>query len=145
MKMKVFASAIALLIVTNINQVAFAQTPTQKTPPTSVQETEKVNNIRQLLDLTGAKNISQQIMLQTLDVLKSQYPQVPQKVWDTFLAEVKADEMINEIVPIYNKYFTGEEIKQIIAFYQTPLGKKTISVLPQISRDSAIIGQKYGI
>ncbi|WP_244142171.1 DUF2059 domain-containing protein [aff. Roholtiella sp. LEGE 12411] len=52
---------------------------------------------------------------------------------------------MNELIPVYAKYFTNEDIKQMIAFYETPLGKKTISVLPQISQESAEIGQKYGI
>ncbi|MFM7407780.1 MAG: DUF2059 domain-containing protein [Cuspidothrix sp.] len=45
---------------------------------------------------------------------------------------------------MYSKYFTNEEIKGIIAFYETPLGKKTLSVLPQISQESTAIGIKYG-
>lgn len=145
MKINLFISAVILSLATAVNGVAFAQTPTNQTAPeTNVQEAEKINNIKKLLDITGSKNLSQQIITQLLATLKTEYPEVPQKFWQTFVAELKPDDMINELIPIYGKYFTNEEIKEIIAFYQTPLGQKTITVLPELSRESAAIGLRYG-
>ncbi|WP_086686336.1 DUF2059 domain-containing protein [Nostoc sp. T09] len=145
MKIKLLISAIAISIVTTVNGVAFAQTPnTRTTPSTTAQDPDKINNIKKLLEITGARNLSRQVINQMFVALKGEYPQVPQKFWDTFLAELKPEEMINDFIPIYNKYFTNDEIKQIIAFYQTPLGQKTLTVLPQLSRESAAIGIRYG-
>ncbi|MFM6309201.1 MAG: DUF2059 domain-containing protein, partial [Dolichospermum sp.] len=45
----------------------------------------------------------------------------------------------------YNKYFTNEEIKGLIAFYETPLGKYYLTVGPQISNEAEEIGRKYGM
>ena len=39
---------------------------------------------------------------------------------------------IEMAVLIYDKYFTHDDIKGLLSFYQTELGKKTIKVLPQI-------------
>jgi hypothetical protein len=145
MKIKLLVSAVVLSLVTTVNGVAFAQTPRNTTTPaTSKQETEKNNNIKRLIEITGSRNLSQQITTQLVTALKSEYPQVPQKFWDTFAAELKPDEMIDEFIPIYGKYYTNEEIKQLIAFYETPLGKKTIRILPEISRESTAIGLRYG-
>ncbi|BAZ31439.1 hypothetical protein NIES4074_39120 [Cylindrospermum sp. NIES-4074] len=145
MKLKLLVSAVVLSLVTTANGVAFAQTPRNATTPTtSKQETEKINNIKKLIEITGSRNLSQQITTQLIAALKSEYPQVPQKFWDTFAAELKPDEMIDEFIPIYGKYYTNEEIKQLIAFYETPLGKKTIRILPEISRESTAIGLRYG-
>lgn len=41
----------------------------------------------------------------------------------------------NEMMPIYGKYFSHEEIKDLIAFYKTPTGQKSIELQPQISKD----------
>lgn len=38
--------------------------------------------------------------------------------------------------PLYDKYFTENEIKDMIAFYRTPTGKKSISVMPQLVAES---------
>jgi len=41
---------------------------------------------------------------------------------------------LGRIAPeLYDKYFTNEEIKGLIAFYESPIGKKTIQVLPALS------------
>ena len=61
------------------------------------------------------------------------------------MAELSVDEMLNRLVPIYNKYLSAEDIKEIIKFYESPLGKKTVNVLPQITRESIEVGQQYGI
>ncbi|WP_041641388.1 DUF2059 domain-containing protein [Trichormus azollae] len=79
-----------------------------------------------------------------LNSSKSEYPQVPTKLWDTFAAELNPDEMINEYIPLYDKYFANEEIKEIIAFDETPIRQKTLGVTPQITQDSTPIGIRYG-
>ncbi|MFN6464830.1 MAG: DUF2059 domain-containing protein [Nostoc sp. DedVER02] len=146
MKINFWFLAVVLSLATAYNKPVFAQSPTNTIAPSSnAQEIEKTNNINKLLEITGAKNISRQIITQLLISFKSEYPEVPQKFWDSFAAELKIDDMVNEFIPVYNKYFTNEEIKQIIAFYQTPVGKKTITVIPQISQESYDIGKKYGI
>ena len=33
---------------------------------------------------------------------------------------------------LYDKYFSEDEIRDLVAFYKTPTGKKTLSVLPQM-------------
>lgn len=38
--------------------------------------------------------------------------------------------------PLYDKFFTEEDLQTLIDFYQTPTGKKTISVMPQLLQES---------
>jgi uncharacterized protein len=139
MQIKTFVFAASLSLLTTINIPAFAQTP-----DTPIQEAEKINNIKKLLDITGSRNLSRKILTQLIDSLKAEYPQAPARFWDAFMAELKPEEMVDEYIPIYSKYFTNEEIKGIITFYETPFGKKTLSVIPQISKESTAIGIKYG-
>jgi uncharacterized protein len=130
---------------TSVSIPAFAQTPASSTLPSNRREdTEKTNNIKKLLDVTGSRNLSRKIVTQLINGLKAEYPQVPGKFWDAFMSEINPDKMVDEYIPIYSKYFTNQEIKEIIAFYETPLGKKTLSVIPQISQESTAIGIKYG-
>lgn len=42
---------------------------------------------------------------------------------------------------VYDKYFTEAELKDMIAFYKTPTGKKTIEVMPKLMAD---VMQKTG-
>jgi len=44
--------------------------------------------------------------------------------------------MENVYYPLYDKYFTEEDLQAMIDFYKTPTGKKTISVMPQLLQES---------
>ena len=143
MQIKTLLFAASLSLITTINIPAFAQTP-DSVPTNKIEDPEKISNIKKLLDITGSRNMSRKIINQLIGSFKSEYPQVSGKFWDAFIAELKPEEMVDEYIPIYSKYFTNEEIKGIITFYETPLGKKTLSVIPQISQESTAIGIKYG-
>ena len=48
------------------------------------------------------------------------------------------------IYPVYHKYLTLEEIKGLVRFYKTPLGRKTISVMPRMTQECMKAGQVWG-
>ena len=47
-------------------------------------------------------------------------------------------------VPIYKRYFTLQEIKELIQFYNTPIGKKLAMSLPTLNSDLMKAGQEAG-
>jgi len=55
------------------------------------------------------------------------------------------DELISNVYyPVYSKHFTVAEIEELIAFYESPIGQKYISVTPTLMQESvAIMNQKY--
>jgi hypothetical protein len=52
------------------------------------------------------------------------------------------DELIAETAPLYARHFSVAEIKQMAAFYKTPVGKKMLALTPQIMGESMQISQK---
>ena len=47
------------------------------------------------------------------------------------------DEVLEHVYyPVYDQYFTEEDLRGLIAFYQTPVGEKLITVSPQILQTS---------
>ncbi len=113
---------------------AFSQT-------TSSSKSEKIH---QLLELTGSGKLGVQVAKNMISTFRSSYSNVEQEFWDEFEKEIKAEDLVNLIIPIYDKHFTEEEIDQLIDFYNTPIGKKSIEVLPMITQESLIAGQKWG-
>jgi hypothetical protein len=81
---------------------------------------------------------------QIIAPLRSGFPQVPDAFWDSFVKEVRSDELIDLVVPIYDKYYTLEEIRDLTRFYQSPVGQKTIKVLPKLSAEAIDAGQEWG-
>ena len=52
------------------------------------------------------------------------------------------DEMMAEIGPLYARHYTLAEIKELTAFYRTPLGQKMLALSPRLAAESMAIGQK---
>ena len=47
------------------------------------------------------------------------------------------------MVDIYVKEFSEDDLKQILAFYKSPIGPKAIKNLPGVMREGAVIAQEY--
>ncbi|MBB6001395.1 DUF2059 domain-containing protein [Arcicella rosea] len=45
---------------------------------------------------------------------------------------------------MYTKYFTHSEIKELIAYHESPIGKKVIEKQPLILADSMQMGKEFG-
>lgn len=122
-----------------------AQSPTpQVAPQADAERAAKRSEIRQLIELTGAANISADALQKMIEPLKASYPQVPEEFWNTFIHEVHSDELIDLVIPIYDKYYTRDEIQELTHFYQSPVGQKTIKVLPKLSAEAIDAGQEWG-
>jgi uncharacterized protein len=129
--MRTALAAIGVLVV--LGGAVHAQQPTQK---------EK--DIRKLLKITGSGELGQQVMAQMMTNFKKAMPQVPEKFWSDFMKEVKTDELIELIVPVYDRNLSEGDIKELIRFYESPTGKKFVSVLPKITQESMAVGEKWG-
>jgi hypothetical protein len=79
-----------------------------------------------------------------LTPLKQAMPSVPDEFWARIMSKMDTNELMDRTVPIYAKYFTHDEIKELLAFYGTPLGQKVIATLPAVLQESMVAGQEWG-
>jgi len=96
------------------------------------------------MELTGSGKMAIQMMNQMMDSFKSSYSKVNDTFWEDFKKEIKAEDITNMIIPIYDKHYTESDIDQLIAFYNSPIGKKMIATMPQVMQESMIAGQAWG-
>jgi hypothetical protein len=108
------------------------------------EDTPKQKDIRKLLKITGSGELGTQVMGQMMTNMKKAMPQVPEKFWGDFMKEVRTDELVDLIVPVYDRNLTHDDIKELIRFYETPTGRKFVSVLPKITQESMAVGEKWG-
>ena len=47
----------------------------------------------------------------------------------------RTDELVAETPAIYARYFSAEELKALVAFYRSPVGRKSLAVMPAIVGD----------
>jgi hypothetical protein len=108
------------------------------------QTNAKIENIKKLLELTGAGKMGVQAAESMLNSFKTSYKEVPEEFWIDFKKELNPEALVNLMIPIYDKYYTDDDIKQLTDFYQTPIGKKVISNTPLIMQESMQAGQNWG-
>jgi hypothetical protein len=97
----------------------------------------------ELLTVTNAENNLQEIAEQLIDSLLQQNPQLAphRDVLQTFMTKYLGWESLKEdMITIYAKEFTEDELKELTAFYHTPVGKKAIEKLPQLVHTGAQLG-----
>lgn len=121
-----------VLFLTVLSIYSYAQTAT------------KTENIRKLLELTGSGKIGVQVAQNMIISFKKVYPSVPEEFWEGFKKELNSEVLVEMVIPIYDKYYTETEIKELTDFYATPIGRKVITVTPLISQESMQAGQKWG-
>lgn len=51
-------------------------------------------------------------------------------------------DMENEMVSLYSRHFTADELKQMAAYYRTPVGQKNMQMMPQVLSESMAISQR---
>ena len=100
--------------------------------------------IKEFIKITGADKLAISSMQTYMDQLKKNAPNIPDEFWNEFAKEFTADKMVQLYVPIYAKYYTESDIDELIKFYKSPVGQKTISVLPSILQESMEAGGKMG-
>jgi len=113
-------------------------------------------DIEKLLEITKANQIGVQmssiVSQQVVDGLARQQPDVPPRMVEIVkqvLGEQFArafggpDGMQPKLVAVYAKHFTVQDVRGLIAFYSTDLGKKLIDQTPLLVQESAAVGQEW--
>jgi uncharacterized protein len=52
------------------------------------------------------------------------------------------DALYKEVLPLYARHFTADEVTALTAFYRSPAGKKSLEVMPALMMESAQVAQK---
>ncbi len=115
---------------------------------------EKREDIKRLLDVTGALAIGKQLSDSAVEhmtrQLKASRPDLPTKLFDILQEEVNGviDEnlqlFVELVIPLYHRHFSHAEIQGLIAFYQSELGRKAVLVMPVLMQESMSVGRQWG-
>ncbi|MCE3225926.1 MAG: hypothetical protein K0S32_477 [Bacteroidetes bacterium] len=123
---------VLILMILGAGLMGFSQTPAKK------------ENVKNLLEITMAGELGANMGQRMIASFKTSYKSVPGEFWDEFAKEIKAEDLVALIIPIYQKYYSDEEITELIKFYKTPLGKKVTTNNQLIAQESYLAGQQWG-
>jgi hypothetical protein len=125
---------------------ASAQKNTATPQATSSIDPAKEADIRSLMELVGARDLVQDgantAIEQAREKLLATVPNNDkgQAFVNAFAASYQkkfdVDLVTDQLVAIYDKHFTDDEIKGLLQFYGSPLGQKVASEMPKIGHET---------
>ncbi len=132
-----------------------SQPPAKGIPPaSSTLDPQKEARIRELMDVTGAKNLGQQLidagMEQFRSSVQDSQPDNPRakQFADAFVARFQKhfdpNSLTERVIPIYDKYLTADDLKGLLDYYHSPLGQRMLKALPEVTRESQAAGFALG-
>jgi hypothetical protein len=137
-----------LLLCGAFTRPVCAQTPAPDSSATpalpSTMDPAKAAEIRKLLDLTGTLNLMNQMKTQMLESFKTQQPGVSPETWTRLESEMDVTQLLEDIIPLYDKYYTLDDLKAANAFYASPAGQHILANTPQLMRETMQVSQAWG-
>ena len=126
----------------------------QASKPSVKVDPEKEAAIRKLFEIQGTrKSMEQVIAAMSANMKPTLAKMLPpgeyqdrllSLFFERFQSKLKIDDLLDLTIPIYDKYLSKEDIDGLAQFYQTPLGKKMISALPQVLIESQTAAMNLG-
>lgn len=107
-------------------------------------DTSFQKDIRRLIDISGSLGNAEMMMNTMISQYEDLGLNIPEEFWEEFKKEFNTDDLAQMVIPIYAKYYTHEDIKALIAFYESPIGQKLIENTPMVLQESMEMGSKWG-
>ena len=102
-------------------------------------------DIRSLMELTGARDQIQDAVANSSQQYKEKLlATVPENdkgqafvtaFMDSYQKKFDVDQVMGQLVGIYDKHYTDDEIKALLQFYGSPIGQKVAAEAPKINRE----------
>ncbi len=101
--------------------------------------------VYELVDIMGGQEQVAQMHGQFVEMISASNPQMTPYIpvireWaEKYLSW---EQMREPMADIYRKYFEKEEIEKLLEFYQTPVGKKSIELMPVLFQEGGQLGMR---
>lgn len=134
------------LFVISMSAGAWAQTTVSIAPDAASKE-----DVRKLFDIMSSKEQVRQMMEQMFqqmramnrEQMKKRHPDVSEEEMarldrqsEDLIKNFPLDDMLNDMVPVYQKHFTKADIDGLTAFYSSPTGQKFLHEIPAVTGET---------
>jgi len=125
---------------------AGAQTTVSIAPDAASKE-----DVKKLFDVMASREQMTQMMKQVFtqmrslnrDEIKKRHPDITEadlarmdRESEDLLKNFPLDEMLSDMIPIYQRHFTKTEIDALTVFYSSPAGQKYLHEMPAVTADT---------
>ncbi|MCL2026706.1 MAG: DUF2059 domain-containing protein [Leptospirales bacterium] len=137
---KITKSVLCLILLFQCLSFVYANTK-------SGTDAEYVKALNMLFDVSGNTELYNMTIKQILAILREQHPDISEENWiaiEKEFTEVSLNELTVMLMPVYKKYLTIDDLKEIIKFYNTPVGRKYSKNLLPLTQDAMMVGSEWG-
>lgn len=133
-------------------------TPLFLTPPLRADEASRRAAVEELLRSMRADEMMNNVIAKQKEAMAKMLPslmpkdvppsalgqaqEIQGKVMEVVYKQLTWESLKPDFIEIYSEVFTEREIKDLTAFYQTPLGQKLLEKMPEITGKSMGLMQK---
>jgi hypothetical protein len=109
-------------------------------------DADRLKVARRLVQASGAEDLILKSIELTLPTQKAQNPKIPAEFWERFVARARTDvaTLVDSLAPLYATRFTKAELDQMLAFYQSPVGRHAAAEQTAIAEESQQLGVRWG-
>ena len=136
---KVYVLVFTALFMLNVNATELASKK-------SVEKLMELTEVSKMMDaMQGQISNMFNGMSKQMNISEKERPafdQYMKKVGDLLAKDMNWDVFKEPMIEIYAKHFTEEEVKGLISFYQSNLGKSMTKKMPLIMQDSMLVSQE---
>ena len=144
------------LVVVLAFLAAAASASAQSTPGPATPDPATLKEAQSLMSRFGVEALARQQVAQVSQRLGEMFQSVDLgKDKDELLSvmaqrmqkqmEVRLPRYVEDTTVIYARVFTLEELKELNAFYDSPLGRKLVEKMPELLRESGELSQRMGV
>ena len=134
MKRFLLTSSLCLLLpLVGAAQQSAADSPATKEDVQKYLEiTHARNTMKQMMDVMSKQmhQMVHQQLAKDIDKLPPDFEARMNKMTDDMLKNFPLDEMLEAMIPVYQKHWTKGDVDAMVAFYSTPTGQKILRELP---------------
>ena len=138
------------LLAVSETSLLTAQTPAttaSTAPQPDLVQTHPVTpaQIHEYFVVTHAVEMAHKMMHQMVDGMQAtSAPYLPKAFWDDLRSTMDTIDLEAAMVPAYQKYFSEDDMQQILAFYKSPAGQRMLEAQPLITSAATAVLQKEG-
>lgn len=107
---------------------------------------ERLALARRIVELSGAQAMMVQGVEMALPAQRAQNPKIPSEFWDRFASKARSDVdfLADSLAPVYARRFSKSELEQLLAFYESPVGRHVVAEQAAIAQESQKLGMRWG-
>lgn len=150
------------LVIQGASQNAVQAAPTatsvqgnEATPQKDSIDPAKGADIRSLMELLGVRDALQESTAKSSEQYREALlASVPDNergqafinaFMDAYQKKFNPDDITNELVAVYDKHFTEDEIRGLLQFYGSPLGQKYAEEMPKVLAEVNVAGRAVSL